>query len=273
MTLETLQKTWVSAKKHDSGAQQKMWDDAACDFVRDIPRFDENPFLKQIENTVPLTENTAVLDIGCGAGRFALAFAPRVGRVTATDISPKMIALAEKQAAEHGADNIDFFSVDWKEIDLDAREMRGAYDVVFAHMTPAITDYASLDTMNACAKNHCFIVKPARRTDPLLQELSRLVGIDNREKKLDSDIIHLFSYLWLKGYEPRFNYRNEVWEQLKTVEEATLWYTNRLNVTKKLTDENRQTIADHIEGISQAGVVHNNTTTSIVTVDWSVKPR
>lgn len=59
-----------------------------------------------------------VLDVGCGAGYPGLAAAAAVlpgGTVTAIDISPKMIGVASKRAADVGLSNLDF-----REMDADA---------------------------------------------------------------------------------------------------------------------------------------------------------
>ena len=42
------------------------------------------------------------------------------------------------------------------------------FDLVFAHMTPAIADYYTLEKMCNCSRNKCFLVKPSRRNDCFL---------------------------------------------------------------------------------------------------------
>ena len=45
--------------------------------------------------------------VGAGTGQFALAAAPRAGRVVAVDISPAMLAVLEQGAATAGLANIE----------------------------------------------------------------------------------------------------------------------------------------------------------------------
>jgi enediyne biosynthesis protein CalE5 len=62
-----------------------------------------------------------VLDVGCGSGFPALAAAAAVlpgGTVTAIDLSPKMIAVASKRAADVGLNNVDFREMDSDALDL-----------------------------------------------------------------------------------------------------------------------------------------------------------
>jgi ubiquinone/menaquinone biosynthesis C-methylase UbiE len=47
-----------------------------------------------------------VLDVGTGAGHTALAFAPHVAKVTATDITAEMLAETRKLAASRGLENV-----------------------------------------------------------------------------------------------------------------------------------------------------------------------
>jgi ubiquinone/menaquinone biosynthesis C-methylase UbiE len=48
------------------------------------------------------------LDIATGAGHMALALAPHVANVIASDITPQMLAVARKLAAERNIRNISF---------------------------------------------------------------------------------------------------------------------------------------------------------------------
>jgi ubiquinone/menaquinone biosynthesis C-methylase UbiE len=49
-----------------------------------------------------------VLDLGCGAGHTALAFAPRVAEVVAVDLAEAMLAQGRRLAGERGIENVDF---------------------------------------------------------------------------------------------------------------------------------------------------------------------
>ncbi len=53
-----------------------------------------------------------VLDVATAAGHTALAFAPHVAHVTATDLTPQMLAEATKLAAERGVKNVEFQKAD-----------------------------------------------------------------------------------------------------------------------------------------------------------------
>jgi ubiquinone/menaquinone biosynthesis C-methylase UbiE len=53
-----------------------------------------------------------VLDVATGAGHTALKFAPLVAKVIATDLTPKMLAVAQDFIAEQGVDDVEFRQAD-----------------------------------------------------------------------------------------------------------------------------------------------------------------
>jgi SAM-dependent methyltransferase len=57
-----------------------------------------------------------VLDVGCGAGHTAFAFAPHVREVTGIDLSPGMLAEATQQAAARGIANVRFLEASAAEL-------------------------------------------------------------------------------------------------------------------------------------------------------------
>jgi 2-polyprenyl-3-methyl-5-hydroxy-6-metoxy-1,4-benzoquinol methylase len=64
--------------------------------------------------------NSSVLDIACGAGRHALAFARHGFRVTANDLSGFLLGEAEKEAGKEGLD-LELSCCDMRSINLDRR--------------------------------------------------------------------------------------------------------------------------------------------------------
>lgn len=70
---------------------------------------------ESLARLVELTQPQAtwlVLDVSTGAGHTALTFAPRVARVTATDLTPEMLQTAQRLATERGIANIEFKPAD-----------------------------------------------------------------------------------------------------------------------------------------------------------------
>jgi ubiquinone/menaquinone biosynthesis C-methylase UbiE len=67
-----------------------------------------------------------VLDVSTGAGHTALAFAPRVARVIASDLTPQMLDAARKLASGRGITNIEFKPADALALPFDDQ----AFDLV-----------------------------------------------------------------------------------------------------------------------------------------------
>lgn len=59
----------------------------------------------------PAPEDVA-LDVSTGAGHTAMALAPHVARVVATDLTPEMLAVARRLAGERGLSNVTFQEAD-----------------------------------------------------------------------------------------------------------------------------------------------------------------
>ena len=75
-----------------------------------------------------LTPRDRVLELGCGTGTTALKLAPHVQTLTATDLSPEMIAIAEEKRRAAGAANLRFASAGIAEVE----EGEEPYDAVLA---------------------------------------------------------------------------------------------------------------------------------------------
>ncbi|MFA5537226.1 MAG: peptide chain release factor N(5)-glutamine methyltransferase [Bacillota bacterium] len=79
-----------------------------------IPRADTEILVEKVLDLQGrMKKNPAIVDVGAGSGAIAVALAyywPRA-RVSAVDISPRALAIAKKNAAQHGV-KIDFFQGD-----------------------------------------------------------------------------------------------------------------------------------------------------------------
>lgn len=98
----------------------------ACSFARLSGIADaRDPFLGMVRRSVDPT--STVLDVGAGAGRYALALAPQVEEVIAVEPVPDLVELLARQARELGLDNIQLVESRWE----DAGDLRA--DVVVCY--------------------------------------------------------------------------------------------------------------------------------------------
>lgn len=86
----------------------RFWDRMADGYARS-PVADEASYQKKLEITRGyLTRESEVLEFGCGTGSTALAHAPHVRHILATDISGRMVEIACSKAAAAGLENVTF---------------------------------------------------------------------------------------------------------------------------------------------------------------------
>ncbi|MDO5301560.1 MAG: class I SAM-dependent methyltransferase [Tissierellia bacterium] len=269
--MKQLKKEWVHTDQNWSRHQAKIWNDRAKFFASmAIPKMDQDPFLKYFQEKVPEMAGAKVLDVGCGAGTYALALAGHVREVTGTDISEKMIAAARKKARELEAENVHFSVDNWDSADVAALGWEKNFQVVMAHMTPAVSDHHTLEKMLSCATEHCFTVKPARRTDSVLDRAFALVGITQQAQEMDDVSLNTFAYLWLKGYSPEVSYHDVVWEQKRTLEETENWCIERAKLHRKLSPKEEDEIRHFLEGLAVDGSITEIITSKIITMYWKM---
>ncbi|NCC87378.1 MAG: class I SAM-dependent methyltransferase [Clostridia bacterium] len=268
MNLEEIRDKWVS-KNDDSKAAMAMWDSQAqAQCYHQIPSFDNNQFLMLMESRGMLKQSYDVLDIGCGAGIYSIAIADRVKNVTGVDISSKMIEHGKNKALELKLDNVNLFQADWKNFSLEDNGYDSHFDLVFAHMTPAVSCAATLEKMNAASKHYCILCKPTRRNDPVYFEVERIMGIEHVGEIFDETIINTFSMLWQLGYFPEFAYENQVWNINRTYEEACQFYINRAKQIKTLNDSDIDKAKDYLKSIEKDGIISECINTVITTISW-----
>ena len=125
----------------------------------EIPKIGEDDCLTLINDLKLVTKDSSVMDVGCGAGRYAIAFAQMCRSVIGTDLSPQMIGYAKKRADCMGIHHVSFICEDWDTVSIQKGYYQNQFDFVFAHMTPAIHNTETLMKMQACSKKWCMLVR------------------------------------------------------------------------------------------------------------------
>jgi len=94
------------------------------------PVADQETYNKKLQITRTYFQNDSeVLEMGCGTGSTALAHAPYVKHILATDISPAMISIAREKAEAGQIENVSFKTR--AVVDQDIQD--SFYDVILAH--------------------------------------------------------------------------------------------------------------------------------------------
>ncbi len=248
-------------------AALKMWDSMAAGFAQSaIPDANSSFTMKLIEQNGMCPSGSRVLDVGCGAGKYAIALAKAGAMVVATDFSEQMLAQAKQCAARYGINSITFSQDDWAQADIAEKKWHKAFEFVLCSMTPAVFDEATLQkAIDACG-GWLLITKPCRRTNSVIDKLTELLGLDPSGGKADYHIQLAFSRLWDLGALPHLSYDGQIWNSGKPLEEAILYYTNRLESSGILTEAQQTTLRDYLTNIAVDGIVNEETHTTVTAI-------
>lgn len=89
-----------------------------------------------------------VLDFGCGTGRISQHLAPRVAKVYGLDVSPELLVIARREAAQKGLGNVGFLLNDAQQHAFDAIP-NGSVDKAFCYgVFCHINDELMLENLN-----------------------------------------------------------------------------------------------------------------------------
>ncbi len=270
MELDEIRKRWKSRSRDGHKAARHIWDSVADYYVqRELPQWQNDDFLRLLDDVVLFAPAMKSLDIGCGAGDYSIRLAHKVKQACGTDLAPAMIEAARKKASLYHAANTNFICADWATFDIDQAGWRGAYDLVFAHMTPAIDSAAALEKLIACSRQYCFLTKPTRRTDSVFDAIKQQLGLPVGSE-FAKHIREAFDLVWQLGACPQLSYRQDVWQFENSLEEAWAWYTGKLKTQRRINPDEEALVREYLRKIAVDGRVQEETRTTIVTMYWKV---
>ena len=156
---------------------QRVYDEIADQYEKKI-WFDQHILgVARLRKKLLSKANGKVLEVACGTGHNLSLFAPN-SRITAVDISPKMLEVARKNAIKHGL-NVDFAVMDAENLEF----LDGSFDTV-------------VSTLSTCT-----FPNPIQA----LQEMERVCRADGLILLLE----HGHSDLpWLANYQDRHEYQH-----------------------------------------------------------------
>ena len=152
-----------------------------------------------------------VADVGCGPGRFAVAFARRVRWVTGFDLSPRMIHYGLEYARREGVANLTLQALDFQTLDVEGAGLRRAFDLVFSSLTPAVHGQAGLEKMMDMSRAYCCNITHLYHRNSICRQLQEEVfGIPPVSPWGGRWFYSLFNLLLLRGYLPQTSYDRQL---------------------------------------------------------------
>lgn len=261
LTTQDILSTWANPERARSNA--RMWDNRASHFDEmPLPDPETDPFLKLMVSSIDFSEVSTVLDIGCGAGQYSIALSPLVDSARGIDISPEMIRCARNKASVHHAYNCRFEVADFNSL-----ENLPDYDLVFAHMSPAVVGKDSFLKVYSHAKKYVALAKSTRRTDSVTDDLIKRIGKEPESPFVDDDTLRTFAYAWIDGKNPTFVTVSQQWSTSRAIDEAKTFYVNELSHFE-LSDQEQADIASHLECIAVDGLVHETISREVAMMCW-----
>lgn len=271
MDINYYEKLWGEVSKEDLERTKKLWDFRAEEFNRNYQSgFRKEKTLNPIDLfTGDLNkEESQVLDIGCGPGKYSIGFSKYVKHVIGIDISHKMIDLANDNKKAEKLTNADFMAIPWQEIDLDKMKWKNKFDLVFASMSPGISSMKDLKKMTDASVDMCFISSFVSRSDDIKDQLVGLVGRENKKDSRSTKIYYGFNILWELGYYPELTYHDVEWKRDYDFEE----YLQKTILELNLSDQEEiGLIKEYLGKNMQDGKIHEHTRAKIAWMYWSVK--
>ncbi|MDR3089770.1 MAG: class I SAM-dependent methyltransferase [Desulfobulbaceae bacterium] len=203
-------------EKRDKKGYWNKRADSFADHVKTSPY--AASFLRLLE---PLPD-WSVLDVGCGAGTLALPLAPLVKRITAIDLSERMIELLGETCHRDQLTNIDARVVGWED-DWNLAGI-GAHDVAIASRSLVVDDLRTA-ILKLESKARRLFVSSLVDDGPFDRRIFEAIG---RDLNRGPDYIYLYNLLYQMGVraEIRFVENSEgkkIYRDLDEAVDNALW--------------------------------------------------
>ncbi len=207
-----------------------------------------------------------VIDIGCGTGIYTLPIAEEASFVLGLDYTLEMLNRLMEEAKRVGLNNVDTLHASWKEIDIEAAGLKGAFDVAWVAMSMAVREEAEVLKMQACATQHCvYIGWGSRRENTLMEEVFQAHDVDYGPPQGGKRMLELLKGL---GKSPTYDLIETSWTWKGTIDEAIDDIS--ANLLMHGADPDRQLIKGILSCYEKGGVVSHTTLVEEVVLTWQV---
>ncbi|HUL62207.1 MAG TPA: methyltransferase domain-containing protein [Methanocella sp.] len=245
----------------------EYWDGIAtqCRAGDARPRGLEREIVRHMRQLRMLAPGDRVLDIGCGAGTFALPFARVAAAVTGIDPSEAMLSRTRRAAAREGIDSLSMIRTTWEEYDPPV----DGFDLVFAAFCPGIYDGRTLLKMErASARSCCYLAGDVSHFHLLGQLWSQLSG---ESYSCDAwDIAYPVCLLRAMGRDPIVRSFRCASRQVASSNEVIDEFVRYFRSFVDLRQGGRKKIRRFVEDRSFGGLIDLGRERTIWTVSWEV---
>ncbi|MBD3377744.1 methyltransferase domain-containing protein [candidate division KSB1 bacterium] len=226
--------------------------------------------LDYLERKKILTAGIRILDIGSGPGTFAIPFIERGASVVCVDVSQAMLDQIDARVKPEQKSQLVKKWSSWHDLDLQKDNDCHDFDLVFAHMTPAINSGKELLKMIQASRKWCFLAGWAgNRENQPLDDLHRLFL---HEKRKSRHFHFALNVLYTSGIFPELWFQEHEWSKSIPLQDAINYYTDFFSRLTTHSKHNVRTeISDVLKKRNQDGMITKTHRGSIGAMLWSVK--
>ncbi len=260
----------------DAEANQQFWDSRAANFNEKAYQEDDKKHFTQMMDLFRqhhiLHKDSCILDIGCGPGKYAIAFAKEVNKVIGIDISSKMINYATENARKGRTKNATFQQYFWEHIDLKSLGWEKQFDLVFASMCPGISNVEELKKMVKASRGYCFLSGFINKKNTFVDDTIGQIIEENVEKTRGEKIYYSFNTLWQWGYYPEIRYIEKQWENSWSIDEFVEQHYLKLKMNNvyKQQKESENRVYQYAKKVDHNGKIKQISQAKIGWLFWKV---
>ncbi|MFA5664084.1 class I SAM-dependent methyltransferase [Castellaniella sp.] len=241
----------------DLQQREALWDRRA-DEVSTFTVAPDDVAMRMVQQHMDL-RGKSVLDISFGGGRHLLEFLQQGARISGVEISAGMLAHSHRrlQASGLAYDPEALVQSAWETLDLQARGWQAAFDLVFLHMSPAISSVAMLKKVLQASRQAVCVTLYTHREDSLLQDLLAGFGLASGPSgvKVANDLYAIFNLLYLWGYWPELQFEERRRTSRHEPDHILERYASWLWPGAQCTDVRRQALRDTLQHRAVDGLV------------------
>lgn len=284
MTSRFWMKAWEEARKNSSSESSMIRSNSELiDYYSQYAlRFDQlhspvkrtqrvQQVLDILQHEGFLTPKSDVLDIGCGSGNYTLPFAELCSNVTAIDGALEMCRHLKSKVQCLDLKNIRVQHKLWEELDLVKEGMHKKFDLVFASMTEAISDYETLQAMNDASKENCCLVFWAgTASNKVRSELWEKIFNKPDPGYGTASVIYPFNLLYSLGYYPSIHFFDTEWMSEESIDQAIEGLTRFFWLYADLNSKIIDIITHYVNKNAVNGTLLQKTEATLGVVTWKV---
>ncbi len=265
---------WLSAiKPNDQNSQKqsgddpvKRWDKMADGFAKRsgseeaLKRKDK--ILSMLKEFSALKEGVKVLDIGAGPGNWTVPMAEAGAIVTALEPSGEMIkelkVRIEKSCSHHKdlSNKINIVQKTWQEVNIKEDNFEGNFDLVFASMTPGISNPETLIKAMKATKSGGFCYLSSFSGGGWRNAYKKIwKELFNEEiASCGGDFIYPFNYIYALGYRPYIEFM--MWEQIReeSIQDSLDTILFFVHGSSEIEPEKKSKLIKYIESKAENGI-------------------